>query len=203
VKEARFGSCGMHLDRAWCIVDRDGTRHRQFEQLSQRCAPELATISVKLPESYPEPGGDIVLSAPGMGSVTAPCDEEGYSDGEQIMVECGSKSTTSSGSWQLGTMPARLASNEVNDWLTKHLNDANPKKAAARYALVRSMTGNTRLMHKYCGPRQAPYSSELSQQRTLQGSPFKMQGVNVHDADEVRFSDFSPCHLASVELFKL
>ena len=50
-------------------------------------------------------------------------------------------------------------------------------------ALVRSIS--TRRMHCYCGPSQVPFSDNIELQRSGEGSPFKMQSVNIHADDQV------------------
>jgi hypothetical protein len=178
LKSAKIGPCGVDLDRAWCIVDRDGKRYRQNEQLSQRKLPCLASVCVEILEGRKF----LHLNAPDMPMIAVPVEESAYEENEPITIECGAKSTTSSGSWQLGTMEGRCATDEVNEWLTTYLNkvDKNKKtKPTTRYALVRSMSASVRYMHRYCGPTQVEYSGDVAKQRTLEGSPFKMQKVNV------------------------
>ena len=124
LKEAKLTQSGIYLDRSWCIVDRDGTRYRQNEQLSQRKLPCLASIAVTLPKG----GKTLRISAPGMPPIEVPIDESAYEKNEEILVECGAKSTTSTGAWQLGTMKSRCAVEEVNEWMTKYLNKADTNK---------------------------------------------------------------------------
>jgi uncharacterized protein YcbX len=196
MKSAKLGPCGIELDRAWCVVDRDGTRYRQNEQLSQRKLPCLASLCIEMPEG----SKNLHISAPGMPPMKVPIAESAYEKNELITIECGAKSTTSSGSWQLGTMDSRCGDDEINAWLTKYLNEADgnkKKKPTTRYALVRSMSNTVRYMCRYCGPDQVPFSEDVAKQRTLEGSPFKMQTVDIHPEDKVRFSDFSAFLLTS------
>lgn len=44
VQRAKFTRAGLVLDRAWAVVDLDGTRHAKMESISQRKLPKLATV---------------------------------------------------------------------------------------------------------------------------------------------------------------
>lgn len=187
---ATLGESGIQYDRAWCIVDLHGDRYKEREQLSQRKLPQLATISTSIV------GDELCISA-GSTSMSLPLDEAAYMQNADVTVECGAKSTTSAGQWQLGTMKAKMANADVNAWLSDHLNAVDVGKSTkppAQYALVRSIS--TRRMHCYCGPSQVPFSDNIELQRSGEGSPFKMQSVNIHADDQVH-----PTLSASSDLF--
>eukprot|EP00658_Telonema_sp_P-2_P016282 TRINITY_DN16310_c0_g3_i1.p1 TRINITY_DN16310_c0_g3~~TRINITY_DN16310_c0_g3_i1.p1 ORF type:complete len:413 (-),score=69.77 TRINITY_DN16310_c0_g3_i1:303-1541(-) len=189
---ATVSGSGIEHDRAWCVVDLDGTRYKQCEQLSQRKLSYLATIQTELSN------GELRIGADGKDGVCVPLDPEAYMGNQAVLVECGSKSTTSAGAWQLGTLEGRIADDAVNTWLSEHLNTVDVGKRgkpAARYALVRSM--GCRRMSEWAGPSQVGFSEDLNRQRDGTGSPFKMQHVPVQQGDEVRFTDFSAFHLAN------
>ena len=60
VKRARFTRAGLVYDRAWAVVDMDGTRHAKMESISQRKLPKLATIGTTI-------NGDVLeIDAPGI-----------------------------------------------------------------------------------------------------------------------------------------
>ena len=115
------------------MVDLTGVRYRACEQLSQRKLPALATIQVTISD------GMLRIGADGMPSVCeVPIDEAKYLDNDEVVVQCGAKSTTSAGSWQLGTMVGRSANADVNQWLSQHLNasdESKQNKPEAQYAL--------------------------------------------------------------------
>lgn len=63
VQSHRLDSRGLEFDRLWMVVDEDGTF------LSQRRAPKLATVVVKLPKVSSDP---LHLSAPGAAPIAVP-----------------------------------------------------------------------------------------------------------------------------------
>ena len=48
VKSANLTPTGLELDRWWCIVDTQGHAVAQFEAISKRKVPQLATINVSV-----------------------------------------------------------------------------------------------------------------------------------------------------------
>ena len=185
---------GLEYDRTFCIVDMEGTRYPQRQSLSQRQLPKLASISVAF--SLEERA--IMLSAPGCAPVSVPLDASTYESADDITIECGSASTTSAGSWQLGTMAGKVCNAKVNAWLSDYLNDvdaAKRKKPRAQFALVKAI--GERFLARYAGPTQAPFSNDIKKQRTFEASPFKMQRVPIIPEDACQFADFGPFLLTS------
>jgi len=195
LKSAALSECGFEYDRAWCVVDSSGERYRAREQLSQRKLPFLASLAVRFSDDQHQ----LIISAPEMPDLAVPVAEEAYASNEEILVECGGLSTTSSGGWQLGRMRGRSAGKAASDWLSLYLNrvDCTRTKPEARYELVRSVKPEIRHMARYAGPKQVPYNECLTAQAESRGSPFRMQSVDVVAGDAVRFCDFSPFHLVS------
>ena len=60
VQSATLGTHGFALDRIFCVVDLDGTRHPKCEALSQRKLPALGAITTTLSED----GASLTLSTP-------------------------------------------------------------------------------------------------------------------------------------------
>ncbi len=96
-QHARVKPWGLEGDRRWMIVDHDA----QF--LTQREIPRLSLI-----QAVPQSGGNLLLSAEGNESIIARVPEK---QAPQMMVSV----------WQ-DTVPAQIASNDINTWLTEFLN---------------------------------------------------------------------------------
>jgi len=106
-------------------------------------------------------------------------------------VECGGASTTSAGAWHLGLLQGWDEGDAASAWLSRVLNAdvvaANAKKEEAsnspalvklaEFRLVRA--AGVRALATYAGPKQVPFSDDVSLQRLGAASPFKMQRVPV------------------------
>eukprot|EP00729_Bicosta_minor_P020921 gene20921-4903_t len=91
VQRAKFTRAGLVLDRAWAVVDLDGTRHAKMESISQRKLPKLATVVTAIV-------GDVLeIDAPGMPTLRVPLEEDGYASEAVLKVECSGVSTTAAG----------------------------------------------------------------------------------------------------------
>ena len=64
VQRSRFTRAGLVYDRAWAVVDVEGTRHAKMESISQRKLPKLATIATSIV------GDQLEIDAPGKASST-------------------------------------------------------------------------------------------------------------------------------------
>ena len=193
LKTAELGQAGFRLDRVFSILDLHGIRHTERQALSQRKLPKLATLKITMDEA----NDTLTIEAPaaaGLPPLTVPLEEENYRDADDVTVVCSGESTTSAGSWSLGSMKSKLVGRGSADWLTSYLNTVAPttlaKRNPARYVLVRSMAGGQRDMTKYAGPTQRD------------DSPFQMQKLPVIKGDRVRYHDFAPFLLVARESIK-
>lgn len=139
VKSRLLTPSGFDFDRAWCVVDLDGTVVSKHEAISQRKVPILATVQVA------EDAAHFLLAAPGMQQLALPLAMAEYDSCEELRVECSGKSTTTGGGWSLGFELGKVWK-PGSDWFTEYLNrpgkDGNRlhgKSEAARFALVRSV----------------------------------------------------------------
>ena len=135
-----------------------------------------------------------------------PSPSDDYGD-DEVLVECAGASTTSAGSWSLGTIRARHLP-LVSNWLTEILNSKSldPQKKAkprARYLLVHLPRGDPgRSLNVYGGPDQKPFSEDVSLQRDGLASPFKFQRVDIIEADKIAFQDVCPINVLSMQSFR-
>jgi len=194
------GTCGAHLDRAFCVVDVSGKRFPKGEAISRRRLPRLAGIRVRIEGEY------LSISAREMkDTLKVPLKESAYRDHEDFCVSCSGMSTTSDGGWSLGHMDAKNCGPKASDWFTQYVRNVcepkNEKTQSTRFTLVRSVS--TRCVSKYAGPRQLPFSESLSEQRKGTASPFRMQKVPILENDRVRFHDSMPFLLCSEDSLEL
>mmetsp|Transcript_41253 Transcript_41253/g.131115 ORF Transcript_41253/g.131115 Transcript_41253/m.131115 type:complete len:383 (+) Transcript_41253:88-1236(+) len=141
LQSARLTPTGLELDRAWCIVDRDGVCIAKMEAISQRKVPILATVQV----SFSADRAALLLDAPGMPQLSLPTALEAYAQEEELLVECSGKSTTTGGGWSLGFEEARGHA-AASTWISEYLNrEAEPGgkrlsgfKEPSRFVVARS-----------------------------------------------------------------
>lgn len=179
VQRSRFTRAGLVYDRAWAVVDVEGTRHAKMESISQRKLPKLATIATSIV------GDQLEIDAPGMPTLRVPLEEDGYAAEAVLQVECSGVSTTAGSGWRLGQCEARTAGKDAESWFTEYLNKKEvdsdkSSKPAARYALARSISTGLRDVNNWAGPKQK------------ESSPFNLQSANVLPGDQVAFQDFAP-----------
>ena len=197
VQSAELGSHGFALDRIFCVVDRDGTRHPKCEALSQRKLPALGAVSTALSAD----GKTLTLSTPdGRAPLVLQTDAASYSTEGSVTVECGGKDTITGAGWFLGKVSCRSAGDAASAWLSAYLNAAERADPfadepcalpLARYCLVRSDAAAERDMADFVGaaaPRD-PASVEL-RGFDMPEIPVLQSGAGAKDA--VRFQDFAP-----------
>ena len=132
--------------------------------------------------------------------------EDDYAEGF-VHVECAGASTTSAGSWSLGTIQARQLP-AVSKWLTNTLNEdefdsQKKKKPKARYLLVHLPYENPgRDLSVYGGPDQRPFSEDIAAQRSGLASPFKFKKINITKTDRIAFQDVCPINILSMKSFR-
>lgn len=146
VRRARVTEAGFEHegcpDRAFCVLDEEGTCFAKNEALSQRKVPMLATVSVECV------GGALVVRAPGMDALTIPTQLDGYDEEPWVDVDASGRSTTHETGWYFGQVRSRRHA-AASEWFTKYLNrDAGDperpglrlsgKSKASTYALARS-----------------------------------------------------------------
>lgn len=151
VKKAKLTKTGFELDRAWCIVDEDGTNVSALESISGRKMPSLAKINV----CFSADNSELYLDAQGMDRLAIPVSAAEYLQSEDIKVECSGKSTTAKegGGWSFGFIMTKKHK-EGSVWLTTFLNSFDEggkkrfsgKSKESTYALCRSMGTGLKLM---------------------------------------------------------
>lgn len=145
VESCQMTPFGLEFDRAWCLVDCDGTNVAKLEAISQRKMPVLATVAV----AFSSDRQQLLLDAPGMDQLVVPTALEGYSEEKDVTVENCGRSTTSGDGWSFGFMQGKCHE-AASIWISKYLNGAlhtggnklvSGFEKPASYAFVRSVTG--------------------------------------------------------------
>ena len=136
VQSATLGSHGFVLDRIFCVVDLEGTRHPKCEALSQRKLPPLGAVTTALSED----GATVTLSTPdGRKPLVLATDAAAYADEQAVEVECGGKDTITGAGWFLGKVRCRSAGEEACAWLSAYLNAAGGPPPSPPLSLSRSL----------------------------------------------------------------
>ena len=76
VTSAVLTATGFEYDRAWCVVDLEGTRFPQRESISQRKLPKMATVV----PTFSADGATLHIDAPGMPRLSVPTAEADCED---------------------------------------------------------------------------------------------------------------------------
>lgn len=183
VPSAVLTPTGLQYDRAWCVVDLEGTRFPEREYISQRKLPKMATVV----PTFSADGATLHIDAPGMSRLSVPTAEADYASNAPVKVECCGVSTTGGGGWHLGAIDGFSAGDDAARWFTEYLNRPEVVKSSkppAKYALVRSMTSSVRPVHTFAGPKQ-------------QLETFDHRSADVRDDDAIRYQDFAPLLLTN------
>ena len=183
VPSARLTPTGFELDRAFCIVDADGTNVSQYEAISQRKMPFLANVTVALSQDLQT----LTLSAPGMPDISIPTSLEAFQSEADVRVECSGKSTTSGQGWSLGFIDCKEVA-QASEWITKHINAVSGTLGSkpSRYFFCRAK--GSLAMAEY--PPVFPLIERAKVDKAVR--------QRFH-ANEKRFADFAPLHLVTRE----